>query len=214
VHDVWTYVAAERRMLADFLETLEPADWEVRSLCTDWTVREVVAHVAWGPTQAALERMRVFARGGFRINRVSADHAKRWGKQAPEQMVTRLREIAEDRRRPVGIADTHVLADIMCHSLDIRRPLGRPRVMPPEPFRLTADLMAGMGWPLAVVFARSPRKTLKGVRLIAQDLDWTHGQGPEVYGTAEALLLAITGRPVARNELTGPGAALLYERLT
>lgn len=36
----------------------------------------------------------------------------------------------------------------------------------------------------------------------------------EVSGTAEALLLAITGRPIGRNELTGPDAALLYERLT
>lgn len=63
-------------------------------------------------------------------------------------MVARLRDIAEDRSRPVGIAD------------------------------------------------------------------WTHGKGPEVYGTAEALLLAITGRPVGRDELTGPGAALLHKRLT
>lgn len=200
-------------MLADFLETLEPADWEVRSLCTDWTVRDVVAHVAWGPTQAAMERMLVFAKGGFRINRVSAEHARRWGKQTPEQMVTRLREIAEDRRRPVGITEAYVLADIVCHGLDIRRPLGRPRPMPPEPFRLTADLMADTGWPLAAVFVRNPRKTMKGLRLIAQDLGWVRGEGLAVYGSAEALLLAITGRPVGRDELTGPGAALLYERL-
>lgn len=85
--------------------------------------------------------------------------------------------------------------------------------MPPEPFRLAADLMARTGWPLAAVFARSPRKTVKGLRLIAQDLEWTHGQGHEVYGTAEALLLAITGRPIGRDELTGPGATLLYQRL-
>lgn len=212
--DVWTHVAGERRMLADFLETLEPADWDVRSLCTDWTVRDVVAHVAWGPTQAPMERMVMFAKGGFRINRVSAEHARRWATQPPQQMVARLREIAEDRSRPVGIADTHVLADIMCHVLDIRRPLERPRPMPGEPFRLTADLLARTGWPLAAVFARNPRKTVQGLRLIAQDLDWTHGKGLEVYGTAEALLLAITGRPIGRDELAGPGAALLYERLT
>jgi uncharacterized protein (TIGR03083 family) len=213
VIDVWTHVAAERRTLADFLETLEPADWDVRSLCTEWTVRDVVAHVAWGPTQPPMERMVVFAKGGFRINRVSAEHARRWGTRTPEQMVTRLREIAEDRRRPVGITDGHVLADIVCHDLDIRRPLGRPRPMPPEAFQLTADLLAGTGWPLDAVFARSPRKSVRGLRLIAQDLIWAHGEGLDVYGTAEALLLAITGRPVGRDELTGPGAALFYERL-
>ena len=64
------------------------------------------------------------------------------------------------------------------------------------------------------MFARSPRKTVKGLCLITQELDWTHGEGLDVYGTAGALLLAITGRPVGREELTGPGAVPLYERLT
>lgn len=72
-------------------------------------------------------------------------------------MVERLREIAGDRRHPVVVTDARVLADILCHDLDIRRPLGRRRPMPPEPFRPTADLMAGVGWPLDAVFARSPR---------------------------------------------------------
>jgi uncharacterized protein (TIGR03083 family) len=214
VDDVWTHVAAERRTLADFLETLEPADWEVQSLCAAWTVRDVVAHVGWGPTQPPAERMAALLKGGFRINRISAGHSRRWGKQEPAQMISRLREVAEDRHRPVGITDEHVLADIVCHDLDIRRPLGRARPMPPEPFRLTADLLAGTGWPLSVVFARSPRKTLKGLRLVADDLVWTYGEGPEVHGSAEALLLAITGRAVGREELSGPGAAQLYERLT
>jgi hypothetical protein len=55
---------------------------------------------------------------------------------------------------------------------------------------------------------------LRGLRLVAEDLEWTHGEGPAVHGTAEALLLVITGRPVGREELTGPGAPALYERLS
>ncbi len=39
-------------------------------------------------------------------------------------------------------------------------------------------------------FARSQRKTVKGLRLIAQNLDRTHGEGFNMHGSVEALLLA------------------------
>jgi hypothetical protein len=85
--------------------------------------------------------------------------------------------------------------------------------MPPEPFRTTADLMVGTGGLLGTVFDRSPRRTVRGLRLVARDVDWSHGDGPEVHGNAEALLLAITARPVGVDELTGPGAPVLLARL-
>jgi len=34
-----------------------------------------------------------------------------------------------------------------------------------------------------------------------------------VHGPAEAMLLMLTGRKVGRDELSGPGAPELYERL-
>jgi hypothetical protein len=52
------------------------------------------------------------------------------------------------------------------------------------------------------------------LREIAEDRSRPVGiAGHKVYGTAEALLLAITGRPIGRDELTGPGATQLYQRL-
>lgn len=38
-------VKAERLRLADFLDGLGEDDWQVRSLCTEWTVHDVAAHV-------------------------------------------------------------------------------------------------------------------------------------------------------------------------
>lgn len=209
----WSHVAAERRTLADFLDTLAPAEWEVPSLCPAWRVRDVVAHVVHGPTEPHADTLRNVVRGGFRINRVVAESARRWGRQEPAVLVRRLRGIADDRRVPLFVGRTHVLADLVAHDLDIRRPLGRSRPMPPEPFRIAADLLARVGGPLGVVFARSPRRTVRGLRLVARDVEWAHGDGPEVHGTAEALLLAITGRPVEPDELTGPGAPTLHARL-
>ena len=212
--EVWSHIAAERRALADFLDTLSLADWNVPSLCPAWRVRDVVAHIVYGPTEPPAATLLAVMRGGFRINRVVAESARRWGQQEPAALVRRLREIVDDRREPLFVGAAHVLADLVAHDLDIRRPLGRPRPMPPEAFRLTADLMAGTGGPLGAVFARSPRRTVQRLRLVARDLEWNHGEGPEVYGTAEALLLAITGRPVEPGELTGPGASMILARIS
>jgi hypothetical protein len=57
------------------------------------------------------------------------------------------------------------------------------------------------------------RRDTRGLRLVATDLDWTHGQGPEVRGPGEALLMAIAGRKTALADLEGPGAPVLAERV-
>jgi len=43
--NVMAMARAERADLADFLETLSPQQWDAPSLCSDWSVRDVVAHV-------------------------------------------------------------------------------------------------------------------------------------------------------------------------
>jgi hypothetical protein len=93
----------------------------------------------------------------------------------------------------------------MIHQQDIRRPLGRHREIPAA--RIAPVL------PFAL-FAPPIRGILKvwGVRLIASDLDWSFGFGPEVHGRAEALLMAIAGRRGILPELSGPGVAKLTRR--
>ena len=53
----------------------------------------------------------------------------------------------------------------------------------------------------------------RGVRLVATDLDWTHGKGPEVRGSGEALLMVMAGRRDALDDLTGPGKATLAQHI-
>ncbi len=99
------------------------------------------------------------------------------------------------------------------HALDIRRPLTKPRPIPQEAFVVTAGFFAAVRWPLSIPVGGNVRKRIDGVQLVAGDLDWSHGQGSEVRGSGEALLLVLTGRPVGPDELTGPGAAQVYARL-
>jgi uncharacterized protein (TIGR03083 family) len=44
--DIWTGISAERGALADDLANLTPAQWDTPSLCSEWTVRDIVAHVS------------------------------------------------------------------------------------------------------------------------------------------------------------------------
>ena len=50
---------------------------------------------------------------------------------------------------------------------------------------------------------------IRGVRLVATDLRFAAGVGPQVRGAAEALLMAIAGRHGVVDELSGPGQAKL-----
>ena len=98
------------------------------------------------------------------------------------------------------------LVDGMIHHQDIRRPLGKPRHIPAD--RLRAALEFAQYAPVIRGFWHR-----RGLRLIATDVDWSAGSGPEVRGPGEAVLLAIAGRDAAVDELAGPGLATLEPRL-
>ena len=97
-----------------------------------------------------------------------------------------------------------MLADLVVHHQDIRRPLGRPRSIDPD------RLLHALREPNR--FAH-PRRITKGLRFTATDLDWTAGAGPEVRGPGEALALAMVGRGAVVGELSGPGVAILAPRI-
>jgi len=40
-----------------------------------------------------------------------------------------------------------------------------------------------------------------------------YGEGPEVHGTSDSMLLLLAGRRLEPGELSGRGAPVLYERL-
>jgi len=76
-----------------------------------------------------------------------------------------------------------------------------------------AGFLAEQRWPLTIMVGGHARSVVRGLRLVADDLEWSHGDGPEVHGPAETWLRLLGGRKVGPDELTGPGAATLYARL-
>jgi hypothetical protein len=104
------------------------------------------------------------------------------------------------------------LTDILVHSQDIAMPLGLDLAMEPAPSALAATRRWDTrGTWLATVNRRLP---LEGYRLVATDVDWSRGDGPEVTGPVGALLLLLTGRTAALERLTGAGAQALRSART
>ena len=56
------------------------------------------------------------------------------------------------------------------------------------------------------------KKRVAGLKLNATDADWTHGDGPEVSGPMISLLMAMTGRKAAIDDLKGEGVETLRSR--
>ena len=57
-------------------------------------------------------------------------------------------------------------------------------------------------------------RRVAGLTLRATDTDWSRGQGPDVTGPIGAILLLLTGRTAALEQLAGQGADALRVTVT
>jgi uncharacterized protein (TIGR03083 family) len=202
--DLMAMAREERADLAQFLATLRPEDWNAPTLCTRWTVKDVVAHVISYEELGALGLVKRFAKGWIvRANQVGVDE---FAALSPQQLLEFLRSHLQPRGLTSGFGGMIALVDGTIHHQDIRRALDRPRDVPPDRLARILPLVPG-----------NPRlgagRRIRGLRLRATDVEWTHGAGPEVTGPGEALLMAMTGRPAALADLAGPGVATLTDRV-
>jgi len=96
----------------------------------------------------------------------------------------------------------------MCRNCAMcRLPRCAARPVPTDAAREAVTRVWTMGWPFWA------KRRLAGHRLVATDVDWRAGTGPqEVSGPIDALLLLLTGRTAALHRLSGPGVATLADR--
>lgn len=203
--DVWRTIDAERIGLADLFEDLSPAEWETPSLCDVWRVGDVAAHLTlahMGYRAALVGAVR--ARGSF--NGMIRDTALRVASLPPAECARRLRAMVGSRRTAPFISPMEPLLDVLVHGQDIALPLGRTRPVPTA----AAAAAAQRAWDLRIPF--HARKRLAGLRLSATDTDWAVGSGAPVEGPIAALLLLVTGRDAALDQLTGDGVRALRHR--
>jgi len=202
------HIRAERSDLIQLLETLSPAEFEAPSLCEGWAVRDVAAHAISYDRISPLLYVPMFLVSGFSIDRTNRLLVWWWRRRDTAAIVQALRRSPTPRGMMRLLGPRIALLDIFVHQQDIRRPIGRPRQIPPDRLAAVGELLRHHRIGAGGV------KRAKGLRFEAEDIDWTAGDGPAVRGPAEALLMALAGRPTALDELTGEGKEELTNRLT
>jgi uncharacterized protein (TIGR03083 family) len=206
VVDAMSLARQERADLADLLSTLTPAQWEAPSLCARWRVRDVVAHMFSYEELGVAGLVGRFLRGGLLPDRVNALGVASYAEHNTDDLLALVRAHLQPRGLTAGFGGRIALTDGLIHHQDIRRPLGLPRDIP-------ADRLIS-----ALDFARTAptiraAKRIRGLALVATDLDWTAGTGPTVAGPAESLIMALAGRRGVAQELSGPGQPVLADRI-
>src|SRR5829696_3067782 len=101
----------ERAELADFLQTLSPSQWEAPSLCADWRVRDVVAHVISYDELDGHALVRRFAKGLLRKGGPNAVGVRVYGMRTPDELVALLRAHLEPRGLPAAFGGSVALVD-------------------------------------------------------------------------------------------------------
>ena len=207
--DVWDEIAASRRELADYLDTLTDADWNTKSLCAGWTVKDVAAHLVLPLTTPVRKVVLSMVANGFSFDKANDKMSRKLAaNNTPQQLVATLRAQADKKFTPPGFGPEAPLSDVTIHTSDIRRPLGATPTVPGNRAEAILDFLTkskGQG------FVAKGRTA--GLRFEATDIDWNSGnEGQVVRGPSEALILALTGRNEALDELEGEGVATLRSR--
>ena len=204
--DTWNAIRTERASLADALAGLPDDAWQQPSLCAGWSAREVVAHLI---ATAQMTPPRFFGRmiaSGFRFHAMTAANIRHvLDGRSDAELVTLYRSLVDARTAPPGPALSW-LGETIVHGEDIFRALGEYREHPAEHLTAVADSYASSNLLIGA------KNRISGVRLKATDTDWSHGDGPEAGGPMIALVMAMTGRGPALDDLTGEGVAVLRAR--
>ena len=204
--DLKALATRERGELLTLLRELDEAQWATESLCPGWTVRDVAVHIVSYDELSKRGLITTFLRGGVRVDSVNRHALDQYADLDTEGVLDLVARCQEPHGLTAGFGGGIALCDGTIHHQDIRRALHLPRSI--ETQQLRAVLGFAMTAPTLPV-----KKNSRGLRLVATDLDWTAGSGPEVSGPGEALLMAAAGRSEALADLAGEGLQTLRDRV-
>ena len=203
--DTWPVIHAERKALAADLHGLTDDQWAAASLCDRWTVRDVTAHMTATAKITPPAFVAKLAASGFKLERLQdKDIAVERG-STPADTLARFEGIVTSVKHPPGPVESW-LGEAIVHSEDIRRPLGIRHEYPADAVLRVADFYAGSNLIIGA------KRRIDGLTLRATDATWSHGSGPEVSGPVLSLVIAMTGRKAALDDLGGDGVATLRSR--
>jgi uncharacterized protein (TIGR03083 family) len=202
---IWSLVHSERAALAADLVDLPDQQWATPSLCTGFTVRQVLAHLTAGASLNSVRWLAGVIRCRFDFDRQVAMRLAEQLGATPADTLARFRCVVTSTTKP-PVPTAAMLGETVVHAEDIRRPLGIHRDYPITTLTRLASYYQGSD---LVVPAK---KRIAGLRLQASDGPFATAEGALVSGSTLALIMAMTGRATYCDELDGDGAATLRER--
>lgn len=203
---LWALARTERAALADDLAHLTPEQWRHPTLCGDWDVEDVVAHLTAAASTGRWRWLRSMVGARFRPDVHNRRRLDEHRGRTPAETLDRFRAVVGSTTAPSGHTPAY-LGEVVVHAQDVRRPLGLTRT--PDVAALT---------PVAEFFAHrdftvDSRKHVAGLGLRADDGEFRTGDGPLVSGSTLALVMAMAGRAAYVDDLDGPGVPVLRGRL-
>jgi uncharacterized protein (TIGR03083 family) len=204
---IWPLVHAERAALAADLAGLTGQQWAAPSLCTGFTVRQVLAHLTAGASLNPVRWLAGVIRCRFDFDKQNSLRLAEQLGATPAETLARFRRVITSTTKP-PVPATAMLGETIVHAQDIRRPLGIHRDYPIAALTRLAQYYQGSD---LVVPAKA---RIAGLRLQASDGPFASGSGPLVSGPTLALIMAMTGRVTYCDDLGGDGAAALRTRCT
>lgn len=203
--ELWDHIHEERANLIDTWIAISPEQWSTPSLCEGWTVRDVAVHVVSGAELTPVNFFLGLARAGFRFDTFTDRALKENAGAGVAQLIHRMQARTATTNHPPGPVGA-MLSEIVVHGSDIRRPLHLHHRYPDAALVEVANSWKDTN------FLLGAKRRIAGLALRASDLEWRHGDGPEVTGPMLALILAMTGRRDAHRDLSGEGLAVLASR--
>ena len=184
------------RELAGILGGLSPADWELQTLRTGWTVRDAVGELAWLAGTGRWRRASAVWGRSLTERRSQAAVAESFAREQGGDLVGRMHDLADADLAPGARRTVAELSPVVVAAFELSTVLGRPIAVDPIASGSVA-LARGLGGPVEIRAVTSART------LVATDADWRVGRGRELPGTASALVLFLFGRTPPPSGVAG-----------
>lgn len=124
--DIHARTAATRRLCADFFDKLDEDQLHGPSLCSAWSVKEVLGHLAMPLAFGTGSFLLQLIRHGGAVNRTSEAVAMELSRWPVGRLTTLLRDRADQFAPAPGVGPVGQLADGCIHLRDCARPSGYP----------------------------------------------------------------------------------------
>jgi uncharacterized protein (TIGR03083 family) len=203
--EIWKFIHSERAQMAQTWAALSPDQWAAASWCDGWSVQDTAGHILAAAEQTPANFFKEMISAGFRFSVFADRAARREAAIGPDELIRRLRARTTTTNHPPAPV-LAMLGEIVVHGEDIRRPLGLEYRSPEAALVAVADSCKNSNLLIGA------KRRIAGLRLRATDIEWVHGDGPDVRGPLISLILAMTGRKAAHQDLAGEGLATLGHR--